>query len=227
MHSNTLLWLHICIYCLQVGRLHCLCDTFVAITESIALSLSLSLYLSRSVSVCLSLLHKHTCVCVCVCVSERRYWLRSKVWEILFVLRFYCPVNPMGSCRARSVYLSILLLGRLSPLSEFCADSFARNWQQPFLNQRRGVRDHRQYIVIKSPWKNVAVPTGIESTTSWLPVGRTSSWTIEAGIVWEKIYHVSYLTRNVRKGIFKYVRPTKAQNSLHIRTVCSESPLSS
>ena len=36
---------------------------------------------------------------------------------ILFVLRFYGPVNPMGSSRARSVYLTTLLLGRLSPLS--------------------------------------------------------------------------------------------------------------
>ena len=35
----------------------------------------------------------------------------------LFVLRFYCPVNPMGSCRARSIYLTTLLLGRLRPLS--------------------------------------------------------------------------------------------------------------
>ena len=35
----------------------------------------------------------------------------------LFVLRFYGPVNPMGSCRARSVYLTTRLLGRLSPLS--------------------------------------------------------------------------------------------------------------
>ena len=34
-----------------------------------------------------------------------------------FVLRFYGPVNPMGSCRARSVYLTTGLLGRLSPLS--------------------------------------------------------------------------------------------------------------
>ena len=34
-----------------------------------------------------------------------------------FVLRFYGPVNPMGSCRARSVYLTTPLLGRLSPLS--------------------------------------------------------------------------------------------------------------
>ena len=29
----------------------------------------------------------------------------------------YSSVNPMGSCRARSVYLTTLLLGRLSPLS--------------------------------------------------------------------------------------------------------------
>ena len=35
----------------------------------------------------------------------------------LFVLRFYGPVNPMGTCRARSVYLTTRLLGRLSPLS--------------------------------------------------------------------------------------------------------------
>ena len=30
---------------------------------------------------------------------------------------FYSPVNPVGSCWARSVYLTTLLLGRLSPLS--------------------------------------------------------------------------------------------------------------
>ena len=35
----------------------------------------------------------------------------------LFVLRFYGPVNPMGSCKARSVYLTTRLLDRLSPLS--------------------------------------------------------------------------------------------------------------
>ena len=32
----------------------------------------------------------------------------------LFVLGFYGPVNPMGSCRARSVYLNTRLLGRQS-----------------------------------------------------------------------------------------------------------------
>ena len=40
-----------------------------------------------------------------------------RVAVCLFVLRFYGPVNPMGSCRARSVYLTTRLLGRLSPLS--------------------------------------------------------------------------------------------------------------
>ena len=35
----------------------------------------------------------------------------------LFVLRFYGPVNPMGSCWAQSVYLTTRLLDRLSPLS--------------------------------------------------------------------------------------------------------------
>ena len=35
----------------------------------------------------------------------------------LSVLRFYDPVNPVGSCRARSIYLTARLLGRLSLLS--------------------------------------------------------------------------------------------------------------
>ena len=37
--------------------------------------------------------------------------------KVLFVLRFYGPVNPMGSCQAWLVYLITHLLGRLSPLS--------------------------------------------------------------------------------------------------------------
>ena len=41
----------------------------------------------------------------------------SRLHACLFVLRFYGPVNPMGSCRAWSVYLTTHLLGRLSPLS--------------------------------------------------------------------------------------------------------------
>ena len=46
------------------------------------------------------------------CLTLKCHWM-----AFLFVLRFYGPVNPMGSCRARSVYLATRLLGRLCPLS--------------------------------------------------------------------------------------------------------------
>ena len=45
----------------------------------------------------------------------------------LFVLRFYGPVNPMGSCRARSVYLTTHLHLVLLAVYQYCAHSFARN----------------------------------------------------------------------------------------------------
>ena len=52
-------------------------------------------------------------------ISKMIYKISNMGYKIsdLFVLRFYGPVNPMGSCGARSVYLTTRLLGRLSPLS--------------------------------------------------------------------------------------------------------------
>ena len=47
------------------------------------------------------------------CFDPKRHSKR----KVHCVLRCYGPVNPMGSCRARSVYLTTRLLGRLSPLS--------------------------------------------------------------------------------------------------------------
>ena len=35
----------------------------------------------------------------------------------LYVLRIYGPVNPIGSCQAQSVYVTTLLLGKLSPVT--------------------------------------------------------------------------------------------------------------
>ena len=49
-----------------------------------------------------------------VCEPELKFLCSA---GCLFVLRFYGPVNPMGSCRAWSVYLTTRLLGRLSPVS--------------------------------------------------------------------------------------------------------------
>ena len=44
-------------------------------------------------------------------------WGWDTVFVCLFVLRTYSSVNPVGSCQAWTVYLTTLLLGRLSPLS--------------------------------------------------------------------------------------------------------------
>ena len=89
----------------------------------------------------------------------------------LFVLRFYDPVNPVGSCRAWSVYWAGLVL---LVVNQYRAHSIARNWQLPFLNQWKGENDHRKYF------KNVAGVGGVEPATSWSPVGCASSWAIKA-----------------------------------------------
>ena len=39
------------------------------------------------------------------------------IYIFFFLLKFNGPVNPIGSCRAWSLYLTTRLLGRLSPLS--------------------------------------------------------------------------------------------------------------
>ena len=93
------------------------------------------------------------------------------------MLRFYGPVNPMGSCRARSVYLTTRLLGRLSPLNvnQYCAHSFARNLQLPFLNQRKGENDRRKYFMINLHERMLPTSAGVQPATSWSPVGRASN----------------------------------------------------
>ena len=56
-------------------------------------------------------------------------WIRGSNALIMFVcVEVLRSSQPMGSCRARSVYLTTRLLGRLSPL-QHCAHSFARSWQ--------------------------------------------------------------------------------------------------
>ena len=81
------------------------------------------------------------CHAVCVCIPAMGYiitfnkcWMNDKqlrtwsdaaecsIWsgsKLFDWLRFYGPVNPLGSCRARSVYLTTLFLDSHSPLSCF------------------------------------------------------------------------------------------------------------
>ena len=91
-----------------------------------------------------------------------------------FVLRFYGPVNPLGSCRARSVYLTTLYWAGLVlyAVNQYCAHSFARNWQLPFFNQQKGENDRRKYFMINLHERMLPTSAGVEPATSWSPVGR-------------------------------------------------------
>ena len=100
----------------------------------------------------------------------------------LFELRFYSPVNPMGSCRVQSVFLTTCLLGRLSPLrglfNQYCAHSFARNWKLPFLNQRKEENDHRKYFVVNLHERMLPTSAGVEPPG--LQSDGASNWATEA-----------------------------------------------
>ena len=89
------------------------------------------------------------------------------------VLRFCDPVNPLGSCRARSVYLTTLLLSRLSskrltsivhilsPETDNCP-----SWISGL--ERMTV----QHISRSISMKECCRPGGVEPVTSWSPVER-------------------------------------------------------
>ena len=96
-------------------------------------------------------------------------------------LMFYGPVNTIKAMLSRSVYLTTLFLGRLSLLCvSTCAHSFTRNWQLPFLNQRKRENDCRKYFTSNLPERMLLYPSGIEPAISWSPVGWTSDWAKEA-----------------------------------------------
>ena len=80
----------------------------------------------------------------------------------LFVLWFYGPVNPMGSCRARSVYLTTHLLGRLSPLSGLpvLCTFFRQKLTTALLESAEGREWPQKIFHDQSPRKNVADLSG-------------------------------------------------------------------
>ena len=58
---------------------------------------------------------------------------------------------------------------------QYCTYSFARNWQLPFLNQRKGENDHRKYFMINLHEECCRPRQVMESATSWSPVGHASN----------------------------------------------------
>ena len=56
-------------------------------------------------------------------------------------------------------------------VNQYCAHSFARNWQLPFLNQWKGENDRRKYFMINLHERMLPPSAGVEPATSWSPVG--------------------------------------------------------
>ena len=57
-------------------------------------------------------------------------------------------------------------------INQYCAHYFARNWQLPFLNQRKGENDRRKYFMINLHERMLPTSAGVEPATSWSPVGQ-------------------------------------------------------
>ena len=57
-------------------------------------------------------------------------------------------------------------------VNQYCAHSFARNWQLPFLNQRKGENDRRKYFMINLHERMLPTLAGVEPVTSWSQVGQ-------------------------------------------------------
>ena len=68
----------------------------------------------------------------------------------------------------------------LQAVNQYCAHSFARNWQLPFLNQRKGENDRRKYFMINLHERMLQTTAGVEPAISWSPFGRGSNWATEA-----------------------------------------------
>ena len=143
-------------------------------------------------------------------------WIPPPADFFCFVLRFYSPINPLGSCQAQSIYPTTCFPGQaMSPkqLTSTCAHSFARNWQLPFLNQQKGENDCRKYFIINLQDRILPDLVGIKPVTSWSPVGHAPNWATEGSAVgfeprkWVPTTNVSI--KKIRKKSHKHyqIRP--------------------
>ena len=65
--------------------------------------------------------------------------------------------------------------------NQYCALSFARNWQLPFLDQQKRENDHKTYFMINHHERMLTTQLGIQPTIPWSPVGRVSNWATDTG----------------------------------------------
>ena len=110
-----------------------------------------------------------------------RFCTKSRV---LFVLTFYGPVNPMGSCRARSVYLTTRLLGRLNQSSKRLT-SIVHILSPETDNCPSWIIGRERMIVENISWsistKECCRPRGLNPRPPGFQSDGASNWATEAG----------------------------------------------
>ena len=102
----------------------------------------------------------------------------------LFVLRFYGPVNPMGSYRAQSVYQTTRLLGRLSPLKRL---TNIVHILSPETDNCLFWNSGRERMTIENIWRSISTKEccrprhGLNPRPPGLQSDGASNWATEAG----------------------------------------------
>ena len=112
----------------------------------------------------------------------------AKFLHVLFMLRFYSPVNPLGSCRVQSVCLTTLFLGRLSPLNGKQVLAHILSHETDNCSSWISWRERMTVENISWSWsistkECCRTRQGSKPATSWSPVACASDWATEAGLL--------------------------------------------
>ena len=104
-------------------------------------------------------------------------WVTKALFVCVEVLRPSQPNGVMSSAVSLpNVYWAGLVLWAVN---QYCAHSFARNWQLPFLNQRKRENERRKYFMI-NPHERM-LPTFTKALIRW---NKCSGQSISFAIVW-------------------------------------------
>ena len=144
-----------------------------------------SIYMPKLISCIFYPLNFLHCILLNNIQSTHAFSPSKNTFFCLFVLRFYSPVNPMGPCRAWSVYLTTRLLGRLSPLSGYVLCTFFR---QKLDNCPSWISGRERMTIENISWsistKECCRPQlGLNPRPPGLQSDGASNWATEAGYV--------------------------------------------
>ena len=99
-------------------------------------------------------------------------------------------------------------------VNQYCAHSFARNWQVPFFNQRKGENDHRKYFMINLHERILRPHRGLNPRPPGLQSDDASNWATETGcknwscdmcrLIWFFTMHKCHIFLQCRAKELKY-----------------------